>query len=219
MRFDVFDRVTGEWCNETGGYLSHQANDLASRLPGIFGLTALSTLIAGPQIALAVLALTSASIRQSIIDAPMVALQLALALCFWIAIIIWPLRRAVMRLGRRRTVKIHGRSLTITDVTPFGTVTRAATLNSFAGIAHHIRSSMGVPRHELVLVHTSPASNVLLVTAEHISDDEFRRWQSRLGLPPLPAKSVYKITPKNAATDALGTALLCHADDVIGRAA
>jgi hypothetical protein len=214
MRVEGFDTVVVSWTADGDTVVSRQSNELAARLPGVFAITTLACLVAGPQILLAGYALVSPAVRDTIIQNPMLAVQFAVALCFWAALVIWPLRRALGRLGRQRTVTIHGRSVTIDDISPFARVTKASALGGFSGIAHHIRSSMGTPRHELVLVHPEPRASILLAASEHISERELQMWQQRLGLPLRPARDIYRRHAIPSSTDEPTAATL--SDQAVG---
>lgn len=162
-----------------------------SSLLGLFALTALAAVVLVPQIALAGYALLTPDIRQSILDQPVAAAQLAIALTFWIALFSWPLKRLLNRITRRRDVEIAQDCVVVRDQHIFGHKEWSAPLRSYRGVAHHIRSSLAGTSHELVLVHSDPAKTVVLMTAPQITDADTSRLTALLGLPQVAPSEIY----------------------------
>ena len=101
--FEIVDVTSGV---EGLPLLSQQSS---SRPAGILNLALLSSLAAVvviPQLALAVHALSMAPTRALIVARPLLALELAIAICFWIGIFGWPLKRLISKLNWRRDVVI-----------------------------------------------------------------------------------------------------------------
>lgn len=170
---------------------SHQAAPPRANMLGLFAMTTLAALVVVPQIALAGYALISPDIRQSLIDQPVAAAQLAVALMFWIALFAWPIKRLLGRINRHRDVEISQHRVCVRDQHLFGSRQWDVPLNSYRGIAHHIRSSLSGTRHELVLVHPDPAQTVILMTAPMISAADISRLMALLGLPEIAASELY----------------------------
>jgi len=106
-------------------------------------------------------------------------------------LVAWPLQRVLMRFGARRTVVITKQDVVIRDRAPFRARTLAAPLRSYAGLAHHVRTSLSGTRHELILVHSDRRKSVLLAVADRISQDTLDRAKALLELPELPARQLY----------------------------
>lgn len=170
-----------------------------------FGLmSVLAAAIVLPQVAIAAYVIVSPELRGIIANQPMIALQLAVALTFWIALFAWPLTKLFARLAWRRSVEITRDNVAVCDDLAFGTSNWTAPLQSYTGIAHHIRSSLSGNRHELVLVHPEPHHSVLLMVADHVSDTEVARMTALLRLPQVPASELYRV--RNSAAGNIGQA-------------
>jgi len=171
-----------------------QAHQSAARAPNALHLSLMSLLACGivlPQVAIAGFAVVSPELRHVIAEQPMIALQLALALVFWIALFAWPLRALFARLTSRRDVEITPETVAVSDDLAFGSSAWSAPLASYRGVAHHIRSSLSGNRHELVLVHADPRRSVLLMISDHISEADVARMTNLLRLPQVPAAELY----------------------------
>lgn len=132
-----------------------------------------------------------ASPLASISERPLSVLQIGLGIAIWCGIFLLPVRDIVMRLGSERTVMIDGGRVEVSERTPFGTNRWSAPLSTYAGIAHHVRTSLSGLRHELVLVHADPAKNILLAVADRIPQTKLDRAKQLLGLPEVPARALY----------------------------
>ena len=188
--FEIVDVTSGV---EGLPLLSQQSS---SRPAGILNLALLSSLAAVvviPQLALAVQALSMAPTRALIVARPLLALELAIAICFWIGIFGWPLKRLISNLNWRRDVVITRERVAVRDDKTFGPRVWTASLREYQGVAHHIRTSLGATRHELVLVHPNSERSVLLMVAEHISESDVRRFTRLLGLPEVSAAELYRL--------------------------
>jgi hypothetical protein len=166
----------------------------SARAPSIIHLTlmaSLATVIVTPQIGVAVYALQSPDIRQTILDQPLVAFQLAVAMAFWIGLFAWPLKGLFDRLTWRRGVEITQDRVNVADTRALGVSQWSAPLSSYTGVAHHVRSSLSGTRHELVLVHEDAARSVLLMAGNHISEAEIAGMTRLLRLPQVPARALY----------------------------
>ncbi|MFM9938847.1 MAG: hypothetical protein ACKVP7_05055 [Hyphomicrobiaceae bacterium] len=124
-------------------------------------------------------------------ERPLSVIQIALGVALWCGIFLLPIRDIVIRMGSRRTVAIDAGKIEVTDSTPFGTSSWTTQLSSYAGIAHHVRTSLSGLRHELILVHKDPAKNVLIAVADRIPQSTLDRAKNLLGLPEVPARSLY----------------------------
>ncbi|MGQ0456156.1 MAG: hypothetical protein ACT4OU_03735 [Hyphomicrobium sp.] len=177
-------------------------NGVWSRAPGLALMAGLAALIVGPQIGIALYAVASPDLRHAVAGAPIAALELALALVVWMALVCWPLRIAISRLARRRDVEITATKVLVEDRNPLGQDAWSAPLAEFTGVAHHIRSSLSGLRHELVLVHPERGRSILLTVAEQISEREAEAMARLLRLPRVAADKLYGAPPVAAPSQA-----------------
>ncbi|MFT3730888.1 MAG: hypothetical protein QM780_05585 [Hyphomicrobium sp.] len=168
-----------------------QTNSKLAKIPGLVLMTALAALIVLPQLGFAVYALTSADVRGALASHPMVAVELALALVFWVGLIIWPLRNILIALISDRLIDIRDGQIKVVDRTPFSAALWQSPLASFEGVALHTRTSLSGVRQEAVLVHPDKNRSVILMTADRISGQEFDRICQLLSLPVVPAGRLY----------------------------
>ncbi len=173
-----------------------QTNSKIAKLPGLLLMTVLAGLIVLPQLGFAVYAFTSPDVRRALIEHPMVALELALALVFWIGLIIWPLRNILIALISERLVDIRDGAVNVADRTPFSTSLWQMPLASFEGVALHTRSSLSGVRQEAVLVHPNRSRNIILMSADGIGMQEFDALCRVLNLPVVPAGRLYDLGDK-----------------------
>lgn len=164
-----------------------QNNRRLARLPGLLLMTVLAGLIVAPQLGLAAYAIGSPEVRTSLINHPWVALELAVALCFWVGLVCWPVRSLLMALICHRSVEIRDGEVKVIDETPFSSVRWRAPLTTYEGIALRVRPSLSGIRHEATLVHPNRSRSITLMIAEHIGEPEIGELCRVLGLPRIPA--------------------------------
>ncbi len=182
MRPEAFESVE---LLSAAGEFPIQSSQTSKRWSEIIRLSLLSILAGAvvlPQIALAVYALSNPETRALILDRPVMTVELAFALVFWIGLFAWPLRRLHARVNGRRKVEISRWNVAVRDEKLLNTETWTAPLASYTGIAHHVRASLSGSRHELMLVHPERSRSVLLMISEHISEADIQRF-SRLSSP------------------------------------
>jgi hypothetical protein len=153
-------------------------------------LAPLLALLAAPLMIIAASAAEPTAIS-IMLDNPASAAKAILGLAAWSALILWPLKRVIGRLGVSRTIEITEGTVTVVDQSPFRSRTWSAALGSYAGIAHHIRSSLSGNRHELFLVHPDRAKSTLIAAADRISQDTLENAKRLLNLPEVPARQLY----------------------------
>jgi hypothetical protein len=168
-----------------------QNNRKLARLPGLLLMTTLAGLIVAPQILIAAYAFGSPEVRASLIAHPWASLELAVALCFWVGLVCWPVRSMLMALVCHRSVEISNGEVKVIDETPFSTLLRRTPLTTYEGIALDVRSSLSSIRHEATLVHPDRRRSVVLTIAEHIGELEIQELCRVLGLPRIRAGSQY----------------------------
>lgn len=187
---------------EISGGLDHlpltirQTNAKLAKLPGLFLMTTLAALIVLPQLGFAIYALTSADVRNALAEHPLVAVELALALMFWVGLIVWPLRNILLALISDRFVDIRNGEVSVVDRTLFSKALWQMPLASFEGVALHTRSSLSGVRQEAVLVHSNKNRSIILMAAERIAGTEFDKLCRMLRLPAVPADRLYDSTEK-----------------------
>lgn len=168
-----------------------QTNGRLSNVLGLLCMGLLASLVIVPQVAIAIYAIASPSIRATLAAQPVVALEFAVAFAFWVALVCWPLKNLLFALLSRRTVEIDETEVRVLDQTPFSTTVRCAPLLAYEGIAHHVRSSLSGLRHEAILVHPKRSRSLILYVAEHISDKEISVLCATLGMPRVATSRLY----------------------------
>jgi hypothetical protein len=173
-----------------------QSNAKLAKLPGLFLMSALAALIVLPQLGFAVYALMSSEVRSALIKHPITAIELALALVFWAALIVWPLRNILIALISDRLVEIRDGQVKVVDRTPFSTTLWQMPLGSYEGVALHTRSSLSGVRQEAVLVHPNRNRSIILMAAERIGQQELDKICQVLDLPLVSARRLYDLGDK-----------------------
>lgn len=100
------------------------------------------------------------------------SIPLGIALLAWTLLFGWPIASALPKLGRRQTVLIRPGMVRVCERSAFANSAWSAPLNSYIGLAHHVRASLSGTRHELILVHPNPARSVLVRMSPAISQRE-----------------------------------------------
>lgn len=165
-----------------------QTNSKLTRVPGLVLMIILAALIIGPQVGFAAYAIASPEVRSAMIAHPMVAIELALALVFWVGLIVWPLRNIILALLSHREVDIRDGEVKVIDRTAFSKTFWRMPLATYEGVAVHVRSSLSGVRQEAVLVHPNKNRSIVLMTAEHIGAREVEELCDLLSLPSAPAE-------------------------------
>jgi len=130
--------------------------------------------------------------RAIVAQKPMLALQILTAIVFLAYLLGLPLKRLLDRIAVHRTVKIDNAMVTVTEGKNFRSCTWTATLNSFAGITHHLSASLSGTRHELILVHPERDKSVLLGVSNHMLQEDIDRVAALLGQHLIPPKELYR---------------------------
>lgn len=191
-------RTTYEFVEVSNGHwlpspiILRQNNRTFARLPGLLLMTTMAGLIVAPQIALAAYAFGSPEVRASLIAHPWATVELAVALCFWMGLVCWPVRSMLSALICHRFVEIRGVEVQVIDKTQFSTSLRRTPLTTYEGIALDERSSLSGIRHEATLVHPDRRRSVILMVAEHIGEAEVQELCRVLGLTRIPAGSQHE---------------------------
>ncbi len=173
-----------------------QTNSKLAKIPGLLLMTVLAAAIVLPQLGFAIYALTSPDVRNALARHPVIAVELSLALIFWIGLIIWPLRNILIALISDRFVDIRDGEVKVVDRTPFSTTLWQMPLASFEGVALHNRSSLSGVRQEAVLVHPNRHRSIIVMAAERIGSQELDSLCGMLSLPAVPAGLLYDLGDK-----------------------
>jgi hypothetical protein len=136
-------------------------------------------------------------------DRPASAIQGLVGLGILIAILMLPVSRLVRRVGIRRVIEIDGSLVRVTETTLLGSRRWSEPLSAYRGIAHHVRASLSGLSHELVLVHADSRRNVVIAEADRLSQAAIDRAKDLLGLPEVPARSLYTRSSDAAPGNAL----------------
>ncbi len=184
MRPEAFDRVVMTTAPGELPLRVDLTNDTWSRLPGLALMFGLAGLIGAPQAALAIYALDAPS--------PLIGLELGLGFLLLAGLVWWPLRLGVTRLARRRTVEICRDHVFVTDRGHFSEMRWSAPMSEFAGVAHHVRSSLSGVRHELVLVHPKRRRSLILRVSEKISEQDLDDMRCLLLTPKVASLELYQ---------------------------
>ena len=173
-----------------------QTNSKLGKIPGLCLMTVLAAAIVLPQLVFAIYAVTAPQVRNALIDHPMIAVELALSLVFWVALIVWPLRNILLGLISDRYVDIRDGEVKVVDRTPFSATLWQMPLASFEGVALHSRSSLSGVRQEAVLVHPNRHRSIVLMVAERIGAQELDSLCRMLSLSLVPAGRLYDFSDK-----------------------
>jgi hypothetical protein len=123
---------------------------------------------------------------------PIAAIQLATALALLSLALAHFVRRLISGVGRSATVRIDTDSATVEERRLLGTRIWTEPLASYRGIAHHVRTRLSGPRHELILVHPDRARCLLIDLAPCIAEDRVREVCAALRMPEVPARALYE---------------------------
>ncbi len=154
-----------------------------AKLPGLLLMATLAALIVLPQIGLAVYAVASPELRAVLVANPIAAVELAIALVFWAALVCWPLRNIVIAMASDRIIDIRNGDVMVVDRTPFSTLGWRMPLSTYAGVSVKIRTSLSSVVRDVILVHPDASRSVTLATAEQVGQGEILELCRILGLP------------------------------------
>lgn len=192
MALAVFDTVT-----QTGSF-----KNLPLRLDqGCSWMAAVSRLVlVGP--ALLVLAVPLALLATQMLvvpgtldriaERPLAAVQVVVGLALWGALLLIPIRSALLRLWSSRQVEIAADRVTVHETALFDQCNWSLPVSSYLGVAHHIRASLSGLSHEIVLVHADPRRSVTVLVADRVTQSMVDEVKHALALPEVPAKALYE---------------------------
>jgi hypothetical protein len=134
---------------------------------------------------------------------PVSAVLLACGLVAAGLALVYCLRAGFERLSGRHFVSIRDGQIAVEQRGLFGVRRWTQPLASYAGVAHHIRASLSGTRHEIVLVHQLPEHDVLLDVSPRSPVMTAAEVASRLGLPEVEARLIYRRQRPLAQTDSV----------------
>lgn len=120
------------------------------------------------------------------------SIPLGFALVAWTLLFGWPIASALAKLGRHQTVLIGRGSIRVCERSTFSRSAWTAPLQSYTGLAHHVRASLSGTRHELILVHPNPARSILLRLSPAIGQREIDELSQVLGCREIAPRVFYR---------------------------
>jgi hypothetical protein len=136
---------------------------------------------------------SDAATRAILASRPQAALQIAIALAFFVTLLGWPLVRFTRSLTQTRSIVVGPTTVTVTERNLLANRTWSEPLASYLGVAHGIRTSLSIVRHELTLVHPDPDRSVLLAVANRLTQDDVDRAANFLGLAEIPSRDTHSL--------------------------
>ena len=144
-----------------------------------------------PAILLLTYALVEPELLAIVADRPRAAMQVGFGLATWTALVMYPLRRSLRRLYGSRTIAVDRDWIRVEERTLWGCRTWVAPIASYCGVTHHVRTTLSGLRHELILVHDDPRRDVIVASADQISQATLEGTKALLGVPEVPATLLY----------------------------
>jgi hypothetical protein len=124
---------------------------------------------------------------------PALGVEVLAAIGFGLYLLALPVRRLFQRMTSTRTVAIDAHTVSVTEGGYFRQGTWSAPLDSYMGVAHHLRASLSGTRHELILVHPEREKSVLLSLAPALAREEVARVASLLGHKEISSGELYRL--------------------------
>lgn len=109
-----------------------------------------------------------------------------------LALLTVPLRFGIARLGAAATVQLANGLVQVQRQGVLGLQTWAAPLSQYCGVTHHIRATLSGPRHEIILVHTEPAKDVLLSLGHRHPQEGAAYYADLLGVGEVQPRTLYQ---------------------------
>ncbi|MCB1505962.1 MAG: hypothetical protein KDJ47_13375 [Hyphomicrobiaceae bacterium] len=193
MRIAEFETVTPRLSEASLPYrLEQNGSNLGNTLTLVI-LASLAALILTPFVILLTYIASDPFTRDALTAQPAAAIEIALGISVASALIGWPLRTLVHRLGSHRIVEIDANEIRVTDQGLWRRHTWRQPITAYLGLTHHLRTTNAGPRHELILVHPTRRYHVLVALADRMTDIEVAAAASRLGVPLVPPAQLYRL--------------------------
>jgi hypothetical protein len=142
---------------------------------------------------LAAEAISEPAVRERLTGAPVPVAGALVGMAIWVVMFGTPAWKGIQRLGWRRAITIANEAVTVTDKSLFGIHKWNLPLSSFAGVSHHVRTSLSGTRNELILVHKDHDRCLLIHMADEIDQYETETFAKRLGLPVLQPGILFRL--------------------------
>lgn len=205
MRIAAIDRI--EVSVTTQGipveFQQHPAKLKAAALIAL-STAAIATMLAPPTL-IAIDLVNSPHALAALIERPMSTVLLAVGVMVCLALLYFPLRAGLSRLGSGSNVRLEHGMVTVDDFGLTGSRRWSLPFNQFCGVSHHIRATLSGPRHEIILVHPDRSKDVLLQLGNRAPEPGADHFARLLGLPEVHAKELYgRRTIQSAQSRGLG---------------
>jgi hypothetical protein len=191
MRIAAIDRI--DVSTTTQGipveFQQHPAKLKAVALVAL-STAAVATMLAPPTL-IAIDLTTNPQAMTALAERPLSTVLLAVGVLVCLALLYFPLRAGVSRLGTRSSVRLEHGMITVDEFGLTGHRQWSLPFNQFCGVSHHIRATLSGPRHEIILVHPDRARDVLLQLGNRAPEPGADHFAKLLGLPEVHAKELY----------------------------
>lgn len=136
-------------------------------------------------------AISGPQVFHTLAEHPGSTVLLAAGIAIGLALLTFPLRAGLARLGGASTVQMANGVVTVERPGLFTGERWSVPLNQFCGVTHHIRATLSGPRHEIILVHPEPNKDVLLHLANRHPQEGAEHYARLLGLSEMQPKVLY----------------------------
>lgn len=147
-------------------------------------------------------AIAEPATRDLIASAPLTAFGALSGATVWLLMFGIPACRALGALGWSRNIDITTARVTALERGLFGERTWTEPLGNYAGLSHHIRTTLSGAHHELILVHPDADRCLVVKIAEMISQNELEDVAAALNVPALGEGAMHRRRRTGAATQA-----------------
>jgi hypothetical protein len=124
-------------------------------------------------------------------DRPGSAAIALFGLLAWLLVFGWPMAHVLATIGSSRHITVADDTVIVRDQKLLGRTTWSQPVAAYTGLAHRVTTSLSGTRHELILVHPTPARSILLATAAKIGQSEIDCAAQLLGCREIAAPAPY----------------------------
>lgn len=146
----------------------------------------------GPLVILAGHLATGPAALALVLQRPHASLVALLGLTAWMVMFGWPMARVLATIGSSRHIALANDVVTVRDRRLLRQTTWSQPVCAYVGVAHRVTTSLSGTRHELMLVHPTPARSILLATATKIGQTEIDSVARLLGCREIAAPAPYR---------------------------
>ena len=140
---------------------------------------------------IAVDALSNPQVIHTLAEHPGSSVLLGGGMLVGLALLLFPLRSGIERLGGDTVVRMADGMVTAERRGILRSSSWQVPLAQFSGVTHHIRATLSGPRHEIILVHTDPSKDVLLHVAARPPKEGGDHYAHMLGLTEVQPRTLY----------------------------